>query len=160
MPDYNIYIHSDANGNSSSPTKPWTKNEGQGNGGGTSVETWTSGAEQGVNAGANPAQLVSMGTNEVKKAIPAVAAAFAIITIAKKVTDKAVSFVAETRARQIGDYSLSHAWGNLKQLYSNVTQPFQTTVNILIEEDNRRIANDRVQLQRSLLGETITNRGV
>lgn len=161
MGDYNIYIRSSGGSGQTNPTKPWSVDDSN-----DSVSPTTSWGEmtqyavQGINLGANPAQLAAFGTTNVAKEKAKIAAAFAAVMISKKLVAKALTFVGETQARQQGDFSISHSLNNLNRLYSNITNPFNLTINMAVEEDNRRIENERRYLQRGLLGETQANRGV
>ena len=160
--DYNIYIRNINTGGQSDPTRPWS-NDGVG-GELQPTVAWNpqnvQAVAQGVGLGFNPNQLANMGRGQMSKLVPAIATAFAVIKLSEKVFNVAHSFYAETLQRQSGDFGVSIRWNNLRQLYQNITNPFETMLNIAREEDARRIENERKNLQLALLGETMVNRGV
>lgn len=159
--DYNIYIRNMNTGGQSDPTRPWGQN---GNSELQPTVAWNpqnvQAVAQGVNMGANPTQLAAMGVGQMSRLVPAIATAFVVKKLADKVFSVAHTFHAETLQRQSGDFGVSIRWNNLRQLYQNITNPFETMLNIAREEDNRRIENERRNLQMALLGETMINRGV
>ena len=158
MADYNIYIRNMNTGGQNDPTRPWSNDNSSPESNPTAA--WVEATQQGVSLGANPTQLASLGMGEVARMIPAIATAFVVKKLMDKVFNTAHTFHAETLQRQSGDFGASIRYNNLKQLYSNITNPFQTTLNIMVEEDSRRIENDRRNLQIALLGETMISRGV
>ena len=162
MADYNIYIHSDNANGPSSPTQPWSSSGGWFQG-----MSWDSGSQAkaqtiqaATNVAANPDGLVTYGIAAFAKAIPWIAAAYAVLKLAEQVTSAAISFYGPAT----GDYKSSVEFSNFETKKGWLLQPFSTLVNhrrTLIEIENE---NAKRYEQRLLLGDSVinsySNRGV
>lgn len=151
MPDYNIYIHSDPNGNSD-PTKPWkngrtatSSKEDGGDGGETAAKV--------LNTISNPDSLVARGISLVTKAIPYIAVAYAV----KHIVDTAISTTLNFNAITSGNYAGKVAYNNFKATLSASLRPFSTTLNYFQYQEQMKVQREKAQLTQELLGESVIN---
>lgn len=161
--DYNIYIHSNVSGEQTSPTQPWNQTAPN------PTKPWKVSAESGggdekINPSAfTPSSLIGQGVNALKKAVPAVAVAFAIVTMANKVMNT-MSQIDDYYANKTGDYRQSEAMRDFLDTIHCITHPFSTANAMVQSRMQIQRQNAIVSAHRELLGDvvlnTITNRGV
>lgn len=154
--DYNIYIHDNTSGSSSSNTEPWKSGSKQ-------TEPWqeesAGSVTQALNTATNPDSLVSSAVSMFKK-IPkvgtAVATAVAVVMVADKIyTTHATWLQAET-----GDRRGLLAEQEWKTTINNMLNPYSAVVNHLRALQSYRIQNQRQEQNRLLLGDSLDNGGV
>lgn len=146
--DYNIYIRS-AIGDQSNPLIPWKPNSGK-------TSAWESAVTESADALANPDAIVHSATqagSAIVKAIPYVAAAYAVIKLSSKAFETAHTFV----QTETGDYRLSVAISNFRQTINNIFNPFATAINYAKAQQAYRLENKRNEQMRELLGESAIN---
>ena len=166
MADYNIYIHSVTTESNSNKTTPWgSKTDGSGG----DFQTTPQGSKTSsvgnlikkiATVAQNPDSLAANGISSLAKSIPYVAVAMAILKVCDSVINEAVYFV----STETGMYNSQVTLENIKTGMGNLTKPFSTVMNH-IKEDRKIIRqNERLELQRSLFGDSyinsITGKGV
>lgn len=145
--DYNIYIRSAVGGTASDPTSPWKGGEGATQSESSQAEAYQA-TQQAISAASNPDSLVSKGVGAVAKAAPWVAIAMAVVKAADQVMTTAMEFsVAET-----GDYAAKTDYENAKVAMRSVLAPFSATLGVIRGEQGIRIASQKAEMGRSLMG--------
>ncbi len=150
--DYNIYIHDNTSGSSSSNTEPWKSGSKQ-------TEPWqevTGDAKEVLQTASNPDVLVAGVVGKLARAFPYVASAFAVVAISDKIfTTHATWLQAET-----GDERALLQQQELHTIVRNILNPYSATINHLRAEQSYRIQNQRQAQNKLLLGDSIDNGGV
>lgn len=150
--DYNIYIHDDTSGSSSSNTQPWKSGSKQ-------TEPWEQGAgdfQKVLETASNPDSVVSSSVGMLKEISPkvavAVACSFAVIGVADKIfTTHATWLQAET-----GDNRALLAHQEYQTMVRNIMNPYATIINALRAMQSYRIQNQRQAQNKLLLGDSLT----
>lgn len=168
MPDYNIYVRAIGTSNASvdNPTVPWSQRE-------TTSPTvpWgqTEGNFTGFNAGrvartaaifSNPDSIIGGAISKGMKALPAIAAAYAVIKTIEKVYETCLDF----STLKSGDYGPQIAFENTRKSIGNIFKPVSTSINALRSQTQNQVDNQRRSQNRELLGDSVinsyTNRGI
>ena len=164
MADYNIYVRAIGTGVASnqSPTTPWSQRE---DGGGASQTASYSGGSSGTGINAafavtraagyaqNPDSIINTGITSIAKALPWVAAAYAVVKLGVSVADNALDF----KTIETGSYSSITKWQNFKQSVNNVFHPVSSIVNSYKTNLQWQKENEKLQAQRDLLGDSVIN---
>ena len=165
--DYNIYIHDSTGGSQNgSFTVPWGSLQKEQ----SPTTSWQSPEEQDMNfnlKNGSVKSFIDMGVGALGKAIPQVAAAFAVIKLGELVV-KGIDKVIETGLpfyeTATGDYMLGTQYHNMKNFLNSLTHPMSTALNALRNYQAITVNNQRKSYNRELLGDslinTYTNRGV
>jgi len=146
--DYNIYIHDNTSGSSSSNTEPWKTGSKQ-------TEPWqevTGDAKQVLETASNPDVLVAGAVGKFARAFPYVAGAVAVVAIA----DKIYSTHATWLATETGDNRGLLAQQELHTTIRNIMNPYSATINHLRALQSYRIQNQRQAMNKMLLGDSLT----
>lgn len=154
--DYNIYIHDNTSGSSSSNTEPWKTGSKQ-------TEPWQEGAgelNKVLQTASNPDSLIPSFSPQMiaklGKLGVAVACAYAVV----KVADKVASEYASWLQVETGD---SRATLQLQEFHTtirNISNPFSTAINYIKAEQSYRVQNLKQAQNKLLLGDSIDNGGV
>lgn len=171
MADYNIYIHAIGTGGSTAnnPTIPWSAREGDEAMSPTTAfpanfGTNGSGVAKAIikasSIAQNPDSVLSQAVSNVAKAIPFVAAAFAVVKLAVSTADTALDFY----TMQTGEYTGKIGWNNFKQVMAVPFHPFSSMIDAYKQEVRWGIENSKRTQERQLLGDSVinsyTNKGV
>lgn len=150
--DYNIYIHTDEEGNASR-TRAWGSSEGEKIGGESQTNAWVPKAQKAISAVGNPDSLISRGVGAVAKAVPWVAVAYAVVKVATFAVDTATQFATTAT----GDYSFQTGWDNFKNIVHVTLTPFTTTINYFKRNQQYKRMNERNAAHLDLLGDSVIN---
>lgn len=170
MADYNIYIHAVGTGSGTSynPTMPWsqrqnaqsqTESQGGSNVGGAGFNAAAM-VTRAATIAQNPDAMVGSAFSNAMKAIPWVAAAFAVVKLTESVIDTAIEF----GEIESGDYRGGNQWRDVKQMIKTMLHPVSTFVSHFKLEAEIKRDTQRAKLQQDLLGgsqvNSYTRRGV
>lgn len=171
MADYNIYIHAIGTGGSTAnnPTIPWSAREGGEAVSPTSAFPSNFGADGAGAAKAiikasaiaqNPDSILGQAVSSIAKAIPFVAAAYAVVKLGTGIVDTCYEY----QTLYTGDYRNQIGWQNFKNRFANILTPVSSSINANKTETQWRIENSKRSQQRELLGDSVinsyTNKGV
>lgn len=171
MADHNIYIHAVGTGSptNQNPTVPWSQKEGGGafnqtqsqsdgmfGGAGTAVKALSKAA----GVAQNPDSVVSGAIAGVSKALPWVAAAYAVIKVGVSVADN----VTEFSEIESGNYAAGNVWRDVKTMTGLALHPVSSLIQAYKTERQWERQNKRFRAEQELLGGSVinsyTNRGV
>lgn len=157
MPDHKIYIYTDggiqATGSGSDAFKPFSNKEKKDESSADSVLGVINGAQGMMTSGFQP--LISGGIAAFTKVFPYVAVAVAAVHI----TDKVVTTGANHLEEYKGDYRHDMFWNNLKTGLGNSINPIGLFLNQQHKNAQFQKRNAEIQMQRTLIGNTIVNDG-
>lgn len=151
--DYNIYIHNAESVESSDPTKPWASSS---NKEGNFQDNFTRGIQKATSILQNPDGLVQSAISKGMKALPWVAAAYAVL----KLTDSVISTANQFITAETGDYRFATQYNNFKAGLSACFRPFSTTINYFKVEQQIRLENNKKAANRELFGDSMINGGL
>lgn len=144
--DYNIYLHDTESVESSDPTKPWTSSsDGKSN----FEDNFTRGVQRATGIMQNPDGIISGAVGKAMKAVPYVAAAYAVLRLTDSVITTANTFITTAT----GDYRFSTQYNNFKTCLESVFRPVSTTMNFLKVRQNIEVENQKKALKRELTGD-------
>lgn len=162
---YDIYIHAvNGNGGNAAPTTPW----GQKEGGSPDFQTASqngvsslSGAGAGVARsivyasayGQNPDSLVSSAVGMMAKAMPIVAAAYAVV----KLGDACISTSLDFHEVESGDYRGGNAYRDFKTTMHNIFTPFSSFMQNIRTLAQWERDSQRAKVEQELLGGSVAN---
>jgi hypothetical protein len=165
MPDYNIYIHAIGTGSATNqnPTVPWSARDGGEAFNQTQSQSGGNAAASGINAVAmvgraaaitqNPDALVGAAFSGAMKALPWIAAAYAVVKTGVSIADTAIEFT----EIETGDYRGGNAWKDIKQIFNNLSHPFSSTMQFLKTTSQWERESKRARLEQDLLGGSVIN---
>ena len=134
---YDIYLH-DLTHNQKKPTQPKKQ-------GGTNTSS-----KSNDSSGAKEMGLIKAATTTAGKVALAVYAA-------EKISDKVVNLIEPFVTRETGDYRFSVAYHNVKQMLNNAVNPIGYFLRRASYYQEMRIANDRQEQERLLVGDAYIN---
>jgi hypothetical protein len=146
--DYNIYIHDNTSGSSSSNTEPWKTGSKQ-------TEPWQDGSgemKQALNAISNPDSVVASAVGGIRSFLPTIASAIAVVAVA----DKIITTQATWLATETGDNRQSLFMQEYHTTINNILRPYSSLVNNLRAIQNARLQNQRQEMSKMLLGDSLT----
>lgn len=149
MADYNINLRI-VDGTQKSPTKPKTSENKPTS---TKSSSVSSSFKQIINSMMSPDALISQGLGAVSKAVPVIAGAMAVI----KVGDKVYQNLMKVHTIQSGNFTSQINYNNFKSTLNAMIHPFSTALNRMYYNMEIQNQNERLELNRSLLGDTILN---
>lgn len=150
--DYNIYIHDNTSGSSSSNTEPWKSGSKQ-------TEPWqevTGDAKQVLQTASNPDSLVSSAISGLKAINPKVAVAVMTAVAVVGVADKIFTTHATWLQAETGDNRGLLGQQEFHTIIRNVMNPYSATINHLRALQSYRIQNQRQAMNKMLLGDSLT----
>ena len=151
--DYNIYLHDTESVESSDPTKPWTSSsDGKSN----FEDNFTRGVQKATGIMQNPDGIIAGAVGKAMKALPYVAAAYAVF----KLTDAVITTANQFITAETGDYRFETQYNNFKAGLSACFRPFSTTVNYFKVEQQIRLENNKKAANRELFGDSMINGGL
>lgn len=151
--DYNIYIHSSSSSKSKDPTKAWKSSSG---GESSFEDKFTREIQRTSGIMQNPDSIVQGAVNKVMKAVPYVAAAYAVL----KLTDAVISTANTFITAETGDYRFDTNYNNFKAGLNACFRPFSTTINYFKIEQQIRLENNKKAANRELFGDSMINGGL
>lgn len=154
--DYNIYIHDNTSGSSSSNTQPWKSGSKQ-------TEPWqevTGEAKQILDTASNPDSLISSAISGLRAINPKVAVAVMASIAVVATADKIFTTHATWLATETGDNRGLLAQQEFHTTIRNIMNPYSATINHLRALQSYRIQNQRQAMNKILLGDSLDNGGV
>ena len=147
--DYNIYIHSTIDGEPNRNTQPWTGSESE------PTVPWSAKAEAEDSSFKlmNPSGLAQKGVSSLKKAIPQIAIAFAVL----KITDTVVRESAQIEATLYGDYRAQVEYNNFHNKLKWFFNPLGSAWAAAKAETSIWVEDRKRAQNRDLLGDSVIN---
>lgn len=150
--DYNIYIHDNTSGSSSSNTEPWKSGSKQ-------TEPWQEGTgelNKVLQTASNPDSLVSSVISGLKAIDPKVAVAVMTAVAVVSTADKIITTQAGWLATETGDNRQAILMQEYHTTINNIMRPYSSLVNNLRAIQNARLQNQRQEMSKMLLGDSLT----
>lgn len=156
--DYNIYIHNvDSSGTTTNFTKAWTSgNEASQTKAWSSIASGQQGEQTNQFAKETSPVAAFRGVTAAAKAHPAVAAAVAVVMMAKMVVD-GLEKVSQIQSTDTGDYRFATHMGNLQANLNILLHPVTTAIQFWNTGRQNKIYNRGQEQQRELLGDAFVN---
>lgn len=150
--DYNIYIHDNTSGSSSSNTEPWKSGSKQ-------TEPWQEGSgelNKVLQTASNPDSIVSNVIGGLKEIDPTIAVAVMASVAVVATADKIFTTHATWLQAETGDNRALLQQQELHTTIRNIMSPYSATINHLRALQSYRIQNQRQAMNKMLLGDSLT----
>lgn len=146
--DYNIYIH-----DKTSQTRPTQARKG----GGTNTAPKSKDSSSGSYGGSFTLQSLKDSWGGELKAVGKTALVLYAIKKAADLAIKVVDTVEPFVTRETGDYRFNIAYGNIKQLLSNIRSPLRTALSAQSYYQINKLFAQKQEQERLLIGDSFLN---